>query len=111
MQRVFAQIGVGDWVKIIMIGVMGLAVFIRSDVRSQQFEAVALENQTEIRAIQLRVVGSEANIQMVSANLDRTAKILDGLLARMRAHEVEDARRETEIRRNTDEVNRLRQGE
>ena len=109
------RIPFADKVKL-LTGALGVIAICASFIyRAEQTAAVARGNQSMLNAMRMELVEvrtsaamNQANTAQVAQSLEHTTAILTRLLDRMTAHDIEDSRREAEIKANAREIERLR---
>ena len=104
----FKSIQAEAWLKII-IGALSAAVFLgivyaNNLTVGQQ----ALANHEAIQELSSCYAEQRVQLQSVSRSLAKTERGLTLIVERMNDHDIQDSRREAEIRHNKGEINRLR---
>ena len=108
MVAAFKGIPAADWLKII-IGTLSAAVFLGIVYANNlTIGQQALANYEAIKELNTGYASQAAQLQSVSRSLAKTERGLTLLVDRMNEHDIEDSRREAEIRHNKAEINRLR---
>ena len=104
----FKGIPAAEWLKIVIIA-LSSAVFIgivyAGYMNNNQQTS---ENSDAIKALNEEYAEQRMQNRSVSRSLAATESALTSLVERMNTHDIEDSRREAEIRHNEAEINRLR---
>lgn len=119
IQQILDKIPFYEKVKLFSMIAVGFLAVVAFIYRTNEFSEVAFNNQRAVAELRMEMVtltqetvANRMNIEEVSRSLQKTGLLLDGLIEKMNIHErvddVRDGRVNERLKRNAEEIERLR---